>query len=331
MDPLLLRFVDGAIERRYDECMLRRQLWRIDSWFMTLSTPFVLSPALGNLCRILSFLLGKEGSPPVTELDVASTLSSLFLALFWFVKWRWGIQGMLQRRTQLVVAFRICVSVSLALSMQKFQWMYELQENYIWAAFDALVINEVLGALVIGFGLRLKFRYHVWTSFFSILALFVGKGNTFCEKITCSPEGHGFMLAERRADSYAGRVMDWLHYGSGENLSKDRSRNPCLQLSLFIHLFFAFGMVSYWVWLTERRSRVNFAMQDNCRGNARGLSSLRHIPFSTHIQHGAISLVAFGVAWEFLFKAGEFLQRWGFAEKVGFNDLFDHVGSPSIS
>lgn len=302
MDPILLTFKNTDLERAYDRFLDNGGLWCRDKWFFKFFGAVIV--LLGY-----SWTFGGRDELAPSVLWFASAWISIAIV---FMTFRLGQGHSAPRwRTPLAVFLRLYVAVGIVVGKRPILW--KLHENRAAAILQVIFACYCPQFMLSSLSVRLKFRLHIIEQAISSSIIFLGSGPGFCNYAEASP-GYPHLIM------MASSIGEWAHgllnSMSGKfNPSPPRLAAPCLQLVIFLHLVVSYTMVSYFVWMLEKRSRAIFlnsiARQEPWRSQQ--LPILHPNVRSMMIPHGGCFFLFTAVSWKLLSWAPAFMENHGFS------------------
>ncbi|CAD7700218.1 unnamed protein product [Ostreobium quekettii] len=84
---------------------------------------------------------------------------------------------------------------------------------------------------------------------------------------------------------------------------------PCLQMAMFLQGYVGFGVISYFVWLSERRSRVIFIQR--LRSDVRPTEPIKPLDWSAVFRHTFYFFAAYVILWKIFLIFAPRIINWG--------------------
>ncbi|CAD7703715.1 unnamed protein product [Ostreobium quekettii] len=315
MAPLLLTFSPADLEQRYEEWANAGLLADADRTFLIL--------AMASRAVALAWPAAGAGGSPGLALMMARAAWPTLAWMLWAaadlgLRAAAGRGGLGAWRTPLVISTRFMTTLEAGLGCS------DAASGLLLTAlsprsllFSALSYSGLWSLLIMALAQPLPFRWHIPVHAVALAFVAINAGVPTCAAASCAG-----MCSQCRDEAFAWHTIDGMTslldgaaraclevtFGVGNlpGALEWTVEQPCLQLVLFLQLFLGFLVASYFVWLLERRSRVEFIWRAGL-----GAHAVEQLPAFSCVMHGVLTWVAFGVTWRVLLYFTPGSGTWG--------------------
>lgn len=174
-------------------------------------------------------------------------------------------------------------------------------ENPLSAGIVTFVLLGGATHMLLVVGVRLCFKHHLWTSFISSVIFAASIPSVRCRTLanTQTEENIRTIL-----HAFSG-LMESVMYATFGTMNTSYKTpvifNPCVLLGLLIHLCFLFLIISFGVWVSERKMRLEFLKKYSGKAKEKELflsdCGVSPLPNSVIVGHGINLVVGITIAW----------------------------------
>lgn len=216
-------------------------------------------------------------------------------------------------RTRLAVCSRVAYILEILFGSRYLVTMflgYDASASPVFMAMSLLTVLGVFTITLSALGQPVKFMHHfpLQVLMSSLILLFLS--TVSCQQISthvaARPMIEWFAL---KLDYLARAIVNAVCILDRKATLAWNMQLPCLQLALFSQLFFGTGILSYMVWIMERRSRVEFIAA--LPQVERQRLTVHRLPTVISLMHFFLFFVMFAVSWRVFFDISPQIQRFG--------------------
>lgn len=184
----------------------------------------------------------------------------------------------------------------------------EAPSSPIFAVFSFIVAQGLFSLTLIGLGQPLSFKLHFPLQLLTTFFMLSTWGLENCRQVShiTAPQCEWLSV---NLDNLAKLVLEVMYSKVVKTEMTWKIEHPCLQISMFVQVYVGFGILSYLVWLLERRSRVAFIMM--LPQEERPAEAIEPLAWFVMIMHGVLFLALFAVSWRAFSAVAPYIVEWG--------------------
>lgn len=254
MNSTFLTFQDPSLELEFEKSQLLEFQRNVDLNFLLISTIVFYTIAFKNAHEHDFALI-----PGIPYL-----LCGILVTYLWIIYLRSPLDQLLKIRPIMSIVLRISAAIAGAISSHFVTWQFQLDAWFPLTALQVLVATETFGNLPYVFGMRIKFKQHLFVQIVAYVIFFFGKAPQICSKAMVSPGADNFLLIDAFFDFVFELFFAFFCMIFGELPNSEVTpKASCLHLTNFLMTYFSIVVISYIVWTSEKHSRIQFLKSRN--------------------------------------------------------------------
>ncbi|GMH33506.1 hypothetical protein BSKO_01340 [Bryopsis sp. KO-2023] len=284
-------FENPQVDQDYDTYFLRN-VWTADKLSFAVA---------GVTLAVWSVRLSSERYSGKDTFDGVSSylLSYLLVGAIFALRRLRGHHGPPPWRSVAIGLTRITIALCTAKASGSMAWRYDLPNHPVWAIVKAVWAGSgVPQMMIMPLSTWLKFRDHLITQT-AVAAILIGSMEPFCANAVKSPGAPHLSGCWQKLENAANRISLSI-YGRNRSSSVMNPMQTCMHVSVFLTVFFGWGLSSYCAWVLEENCKRRFLQHRMGRNRCGVISSPRGSLLVNLVYCTSISVFAFFICWEFV-------------------------------
>lgn len=254
MNSTFLTFRDPSLERAFEKSQLLEFQRTVDLNFFRITTIVFYTVAFKNAHEHNFALI-----PGIPYL-----ICGILATCLWIVYLRSPLDRLLKIRPIMSIAVRLSAAIAGAITSHFVTWQFQLDAWFPLSALQILMATETFGNLPYVFGMRIKFKQHLFVQIMAYVIFLFGKAPQICSKAMASPGADNFLLIDAFVDFVFELFFAFFCTIFGDDPTPEVTpKASCLHLTNFLMTYFSIIVISYIVWTSEKHSRIQFLKSRN--------------------------------------------------------------------